>query len=61
MFYISAYLDWSIEIRGIKLSNYLNIQAALAICGLDIRGFDYSRTQKPRITRDNSNFGAKLA
>ena len=31
------------------------IQASLAI-----RGFDYSRTQKPRITRDNCNFEPKL-
>ncbi len=37
------------------------IQAALAIRGLGIRGFDYSRTEKPRITRENCHFGAKLA
>jgi hypothetical protein len=29
----------------------IRIQAALVI-----RGFDYSQTQKPRITRENSHF-----
>jgi len=37
------------------------IKAALAIRGLGILGFDYSRTQKPRITRENCHFEAKLA
>ncbi len=32
------------------------IQAALVIRGFSIRGFDYSRTQKPRITRENCHF-----
>ncbi len=34
----------------------ITIQAALVIRGFSIRGFDYSRTQKPRITRENCHF-----
>ncbi len=29
------------------------LQAALVIRGFNIRGFDHSRSQKPRITREN--------
>ena len=29
------------------------VQAALAICNLGIRGFDYLQTQKPPITKEN--------
>jgi len=32
------------------------VQAALVIRGFGIRGFDYSRAQKPRITRENCTF-----
>jgi len=39
----------------------LHIQVALTIRGLGIRSFDYSRTQKPQITRENCQFEAKLA
>ncbi len=43
-------------------NTYINtIQAALAIRSLSIRGFDFSRIQKPQITRENCNFEAKLA
>jgi hypothetical protein len=42
------------------LSNKL-VQAALVIRGFSIRGFDYSRTQKPRITRENCHFESKLS
>ena len=38
----------------------IKVQAALAICGFGIRSFDYSRTQKPQITRENCNFKPKL-
>jgi len=31
----------------------LDIQAALVICGLGIRGFDYSRVRKQGITVNN--------
>jgi hypothetical protein len=30
-----------------------SVQAALVIRGFGIRGFDYSRKKKPRITREN--------
>jgi len=45
------------------LCEYVNIliQAALAIRGLGIHGFDYSQTQKLWITREICHFGAKLA
>ncbi len=33
-----------------------SLQAALVIRGFVIRGFDYSRTKKPRITRENCQF-----
>jgi len=41
--------------------NLFNVQAAFAIRGIGIRGFDYLRTQKPRVTRETCHFGAKLA
>ncbi len=37
------------------------LQVALDIRGRGIRSFDYSRTQKPRIMRDNCHFEVKLA
>ncbi len=36
------------------------VQAALVIRGFGIRGFDYSRMQKPQITRENCYFEPKL-
>jgi len=39
----------------------LKVQAAHAIRGLGILGFDYLRTQKPRITSENYHFEGKLA
>jgi hypothetical protein len=42
-----------IESRSQKSREILHIQAALAICDFSIRGFDYSRTQKLRMTREN--------
>jgi hypothetical protein len=36
--------------------NGLQVQAARVIRGFGIRGFDYSRTKKPRITRENCQF-----
>ncbi len=39
-----------------KTQTFLNIQAALIIHGFGIRGFDYSRMQKPQIARENFNF-----
>jgi len=37
------------------------VQAGFAIRGLGIRGFDYSRTQKAQIMRENCHFEAKVA
>ena len=43
-----------------KLDQLILIQAALVIRGFGIRGFDYSRMQKPRIARENCYFVPKL-
>jgi hypothetical protein len=37
----------------------IEVQAALVFRGFGIRGFDYSRSQKQRITRENSYFEPK--
>ncbi len=37
-----------------------NVQAALVIRGFGIRGFDYSRMQKPLIAKENCYFVPKL-
>jgi hypothetical protein len=44
-----------VKLKKEKL-NIIDIQAALVIRGFSIRGFDYSRAQKPRITRENCLF-----
>jgi len=49
------------DVRSVVTTARMQVQAALAIHGLGIRGFDYSRTQKPQITRETCHFGAKLA
>jgi len=38
-----------------------NVQAALAIRGFGIRSFDFSRTKKPQITRENCIFLPSLS
>jgi hypothetical protein len=45
-------LEEAVMRQGLKFS----LQAALDIRGFVIRGFDYSRTISPRITRENSQF-----
>jgi hypothetical protein len=40
---------------------YNNVQAALVIRGFVIRGFDYLRTQKQRITRGTASCEPKFA
>ncbi len=47
------------ETRNLSLALF-RIQAALVIRDFNIRGFDYSRMQKPRITREYCYFELKL-
>ena len=53
----------SCQNRNQKISQCtdLDVQAALVIRGLRIRGYDYTRTQKPRIARENCYFYLKIA
>ncbi len=44
------------EFISVLRTGVLNLQAALVIRGFSIRDFDYSRTQKPRIARENCHF-----
>jgi hypothetical protein len=52
--------SWTFYLRirqfaATKIYQY-SVQVALVIRGLDIHGFDYSRTQKPQTAMENYHF-----